>query len=82
MKLIEELVIAFALSTPIHRNYTGVFKPPISAMTSDDPIPILTVSVLSGYIEKMINLVHCKFPNQGDCKHLDLWKPSDVPSWW
>jgi hypothetical protein len=55
-------LVAFASSTAIPRNYNGDFQPPQSILNSDEPIHIMTESVLLGYLGKIVKLVHFKFP--------------------
>lgn len=75
-------LVAFASSTAIPRNYVGDFQPPQSALNSDEPIHIITESVLLGYVGKLVKLLHFKFPQHEDYRGLDPRKSSDVPEWW
>ena len=70
-------LVAFASSTAIPRNYVGDFQPPQSALNSDEPIHIITESVLLGYVGKIVKLLHFKFPQHEDYRGLDPRKSTD-----
>ena len=75
-------LVSFASTTSIPRGYRGDFLPPQSAINSDEPIHIITATVLVGYVGKILKLLHFKFPDHEDFQDLDVRKSSDVPDWW